>query len=170
MAQLYLRLQLGRVPTNLNRLAARLPGEVASALRFEADMVYQMSQRLVPVSTPGSPHYRADTAGSLRDSGEVVPNGPFSVSVTYGRSGIASQYALAVHEHASAHSPRSWVRAEASKVRRNAKRPAKRRRGAVKFYKPGTGVKYLERPFKSRAAGMQTRIGNRLKSRLLRGG
>jgi hypothetical protein len=158
VAQVVLRLHAGRVANNMQRLMARVPQVVASVLQSEARVIFQMSQRLVPEDT-----------GDLRTSGRVVPNSPTSVSIVYGENGPSQAYALAVHEHLSSHSPYSWKVAEANKAARNRKRAAKKRRGAVKFWKPGTGVKYLERPFKARTAGMEKRIGVAINSRLLRG-
>ena len=105
------------------------PGQVIAAaarvLREEAEEVMTRSKELVPVDL-----------GTLRDSGHVPPTkrigNTIEVEIVYG--GEAKEYAVAVHEHLSHHSPPSWFAAE------YAGRP-------VKFSPAGTGPKFLERPY-----------------------
>jgi len=68
----------------------------------------------------------------LQQSGRlVVSEHGLSVTIVFGGPGI--HYAIAVHEHLSEHSPPSWRIAESSG------------RG-IRWSKPGTGPKYVERP------------------------
>jgi hypothetical protein len=90
-----------------------------------------------------------DHAGALRDSGKVEdpvisPTGigtGVSVRLSYGGGGVAAPYAIAVHEHLSQYSPRSW------KVARS-----------VTFNQGGP--KYLERPLMEHSRHLPHRVSN----------
>ena len=85
--------------------------------------------------------------GTLMGSGNVdnVKRTRDRVSVEMGYGGAAAAYALAVHEHPSSHSPRSWS-------------------GGVVFSKGGP--KYLERPALAAARGMAGRLARKLRGKL----
>lgn len=88
----------------------------------------------------------------LKNSGHVqlpkVTNDGIDVSMGYG--GAAKDYALAVHEHLSEHSPPSWKAAEKSG-------------NGVHFSPAGHGPKYLERPLLKAARGLARRLAERIK-------
>lgn len=168
MPSIQLRFNVGRVRSNMEYMKARVDRALIEAVEYEADMIYRMSQLRVPIETPLSPYYKGATAGTLKRSGEVIPVGRYSRTIAYGRLGLAHQYALAVHEHLSQHSPPSWQGKGTQKTTNTKKR---RKVGTrVTFYTPGTGPKYLEGPFKHRTAGMEARVASRVKSRVLKGG
>lgn len=126
----------------LRRMAKARPLEVARALYIEANLIMTESKRLVPVAPDG---------GTLRASGTVdepvIDGGNISVEMSYG--GAAQAYAIAVHEHLSAHSPPSWIAAEQSGK-------------GIDWSVPGTGPKFLEIPLNK----AQSEIGQRLARRL----
>lgn len=97
-------------------------------------------------------HYVPVDEAVLKSSGHVTPpeivDGEIRTRLSYG--GAAKAYALAVHEHLSAHSPRSWRIAEANG------RP-------VQFHPDGHGPKYLERPLLAAMVGFAQRIRARMR-------
>jgi hypothetical protein len=127
----------------LAQIGGRTTQEVAAALYAEAEEIMGDSKEFyVPVEH-----------GALRNSGFVkMPEfNDKDVSVKLGFGGVAKAYAIAVHEHLSESSPRSWQKAEA------AGRPVR--------FSPG-GPKYLERPMLERAKTLASRIAGRLKKGL----
>lgn len=127
-----------KMAARLERLATRFPDDVARALYFRAEKCMTRSKRdFVPVDL-----------GPLRSSGHVEPpvrsmgrfGNTIKVALVYG--GPAAPYALAVHEHPSAHSPPSW------------------RGVVVTFSPPGHGAKYLERPLMETSATLATDIAS----------
>lgn len=114
-----------------SRMMAERPQRVGTSIfRFGTRVMSDSQDNFVPVKY-----------SILRASGRtqlpVVSGTRVSVDLTFG--GAAQAYALAIHEHPSRHSPRSWKSAEAKG------RP-------VKFRPSGRGPKYLERPL-MRASG-----------------
>lgn len=96
--------------------------------------------------------------GVLRNSGFVKQpqiDGE-NISVTLGFGGVAKAYAIAIHEHPSGSSPRSWRIAEA------AGRP-------VNFSPSGAGPKYLERPLLEAAKNLVAHLGDRVRAMLRNG-
>ena len=135
--------------TGLRELIARLesiagaaPSEAARALYEEANLVMTVSKERCPVAPDG---------GTLRASGTVdepvVEGRDISVRLSYG--GAASDYALAVHEHPSEHSPHSWKVAEAEG------------RG-IHWNAAGTGPKFLEGPVQEARAHLGERLADRI--------
>lgn len=102
------------------RIARETPQRLAAALYVRAEYVMTRSKNeFVPIDL-----------GTLRSSGHVekpvVRGSQITIDLVYG--GAAAAYALAVHEHLSGASPRSW------------------RNTTVTFSPPGRGPKYLEIP------------------------
>jgi hypothetical protein len=88
--------------------------------------------------------------GTLRNSVKnygVKGSGAVLVA-TIGAGGPAIPYALAVHEHPSGHSPRSWR--------------GKKKHKKIHWTLPGTGPKYLERPAKAYPLGRE--LKNKLRN------
>lgn len=143
------------------------------AIQKEAQEILRASQEVVPWSPGGG-------GGNLARSGKVLPvagalqeGQTYSVVIGYG-SGESQPYALAVHEHLSEHSPRSWKIAESgASVRAREGLVFQASGGGVHWTKPGTGPKYLERPFLEATKGMADRIarifGERLASKATSG-
>lgn len=126
----------------LRRMAAQFPSKVKRALRIEAELIKTDSQQnYVPVDL-----------GTLRSSAQVsdaeIRGRDVEVSISYG--GAASDYAAAVHEHVSEHSPPSWQGTD------------------VQFSPQGRGPKYLERPLMAAVRGMDGRIAARISKELER--
>lgn len=120
-----------------NRLAAIGRGfgmAVEKALREEAEEIMRQSKAtFVPIDNSG-----------LKNSGfvnDVVRNGK-DISVVLGFGGTAEAYALAVHEHPSEHSPRSW--------------------GSKKVNFKRGGPKYLSKPMDAAIPGMDKRISKKV--------
>lgn len=106
----------------LATMASGAVEKIAGQMFREAEAIMAAADPLIPVAPDG---------GTLKASGHVqlpVIDGN-EVSVTMGFGGAASAYALAIHEHPSAASPPSWSGKE------------------LHFSVPGTGSKFLERPF-----------------------
>lgn len=126
----------------LARISGNVPLTAARALFEEAEAIMADSKE----------HYVPVDLGTLKNSGHVeLPKIDVDgVSVQLGYGGAAKAYALAVHEHLSVHSPRSWKAAEASG------------RG-VHFSPAGHGPKYLERPLLAAARGFSKRLADRIR-------
>lgn len=90
--------------------------------------------------------------GTLKNTGHVEPPKVVAgqVTVRLGYGGPAAPYALAVHEHLSSHSPRSWRAAEDAG-------------NAVEF--THGGVKYLETPVVNRRRTFARDLRQKLKAR-----
>lgn len=135
--------------TVLQREMTNFPGRVEAALYREAQIEMTEAKKRCPVSPVGSG--KGVVPGALRASGTVHPperNGN-GISITLSFGGAAIDYALAVHEHLSEHSPPSWVAAEASG------------RG-IHWNVPGTGPKFLESTLNESAPYMAERVARRL--------
>jgi hypothetical protein len=123
----------------LKQLGDKAPKEAAKALYVEAQNIMSKSKdKYVPVDT-----------STLKNSGfvklpEITGN---KVSITLGYGGAASEYALAVHEHLSEHSPQSWIIAESE--------------GDGVNFNVG-GPKYLEIPLMNAKRGMAKRLARRI--------
>lgn len=128
------------VQTRLANVSVRVRTRTGSFLTRTANRIMHESKSLVP---------RED--GHLISSAEIDPPvlTPRTISVTmsYGRTGPSKAYALAAHEHKSKYSPFSWRSAEANN------RP-------VTFHTPGTGVKYLERPFRAESSNILATVAS----------
>lgn len=86
----------------LKRIALKFPDRVATALYQIAQQIMTEAKRRCPVAKDG---------GTLRASGMVakpVRSGR-GISVTMSFGGVASAYAIAVHETISEHDPPSWT-------------------------------------------------------------
>ncbi len=120
----------------LRQIAAKFPDRVAAALFQIAQEIMTEAKRRCPVASDG---------GVLRASGQVsVPvRSGTKISVTLSFGGAANAYAIAVHEHLSAHSPPSWVVSV-----ENGKE--------IQWTTPGTGPKFLESVINEYMAVMPT--------------
>ena len=127
----------------LERIGEKAQPIAAAALYQEAETIMADSKE----------HYVPVEHGALRDSGHVqLPEiQGDAITVRLGFGGAASAYAIAVHEHLSAHSPRSWRIAEA------AGRPVR--------FSPG-GPKFLELPLLDAAKNLAAHIGDRIRAAL----
>lgn len=139
----------------LRRIAAKVPSVAAAALYMEGERVMRRSKNeFVPVGPPMM-------GGALKRSGMVDPPargldpeqsgaGPrdWVVKLSYG--GEAMDYALAVHEHFSEHTPRSW-------------RVAMAHGKTIQFRLKGTGPKYLEKPLMDAQRGLDERIAEKVR-------
>lgn len=121
----------------LEAIGRRFPQQVERALREEAEEVMTKSKEFfVPIDL-----------ANLKDTGKVDPvqrrGTELSVKLGYGDTSVA--YALAVHEHPSAHSPPTWE-------------------GKTIFEAGpgGRGSKYLERPMMQAIPGMDRRLAGRI--------
>lgn len=112
--------------------------------------LYGIGQEII---TDAQEHYVPVDLGVLKDSGMVgepeYSAGEIAVSMGFG--GAASDYAIAVHEHLSEHSPVSWKAAEAS--------------GHGVHFTVG-GPKYLERPFLDKAPHVDDELADALRAEL----
>ncbi len=125
---------------NLTAFAARAGEQFAAALYQEAEVIMAEAKQLTPVAPDG---------GTLRNSGHVqLPQKEGAeTSVTLGFGGPARDYAVAVHEHLSEHSPPSW-RSHPHDIHWNV---------------PGTGPKFLETPMLEAAPKLGQRLADRVK-------
>ena len=127
----------------IKRIGQRFPDRVAAALYAEAQLMMTESKRRCPVAPDG---------GTLRASGKVHdPERGIGrhISVTMSYGGAAQDYAIAVHEHPSEHSPYSWrIHAE---------------RGLpIDWNADGTGPKFLEGPINEVMPTLARRIAERV--------
>jgi len=124
---------------------ARFDIKVETKVNFDPDKVRQeVAAELYawandPVFNESQDIVPVDT-GALMNSGNVSLPDPAAdpISVTIGYGNVAVDYALAVHENLNAH---------------------------VKWTRPGSGPKYLERPFEAH----QGELPERIKGAILRG-
>ncbi len=117
-----------KVAANIREFQSKFTRAQARSLkRIAEEKILAPALELVPIAE-----------GDLYDSGrvEVSPKGR-SVTVLFGGPGIPQ--AVPVHEHPSEASPPSWQAAEA------AGRP-------VQFHRPGSGPKFLQRPWMEEAS------------------
>lgn len=124
----------------LRQIATSQLGKTKAAMNFEAELILADSKdNYVPVGTV--------QGGTLRASGFIIKavliDGNIIVVIAYG--GAASAYALAIHEHESGHSPRTWKGVE------------------LTFSRPGTGVKYLEIPLRTAQSGLAERLASKIR-------
>lgn len=144
-----------KLVVDLHRLEQESPGRFGAALRLEGERILRVAKALTPVGIgPGGGH--------LRNSGFVSEpelDGEFvTVRIGFG-GGVAEDYALAVHEHPSEHSPPSWQGKGFTSSSKHAKHPTE---GVVTFHPAGTGPKFLERPMLDAESGMAARIADDL--------
>ena len=125
----------------IRAISSKFPDDVASALYYEANIEMTEAKRRCPRSPGG---------GTLRASGFVADpeRKGRNIIVVLGFGGAASDYAEAVHEHLSEHSPPSWQGKE-----------------ELDWTIPGTGPKFLEGPLKESAPYMGKRIAARINLR-----
>ena len=118
----------------------------AAALFIEGNIEMTESKHRCPLA-------KVD-GGVLRSSGQVsdpIINGNnIKVILSYG--GAASDYAIAVHEHLSVHSPYSW-------------RIAELEGDGVSWHTPGTGPKFLESVLNESESSMLDRVSVSMKRR-----
>lgn len=114
----------GALAARLRAMRKSVPKSAGATLYKVANLVItKAKQGLVPVDHG---ELRASGAvGDVKQSGNEV-----SVQMGFG-DGPSAAYALAVHEHLSEHSPRSW----------------KKHGQDIHWNVQGTGPKYLEKPF-----------------------
>jgi hypothetical protein len=125
-------------------LTSRLPDvaarELAGALNVEAELIM----------TDSKTNYAPRNLGTLADSAFVEPpvRKGYTITSVLAYGGAASAYALAVHEHPSAHSPPSWAGKSATDIRWNVHGP--------------DATKYLERPLNAAEKGLANRLARRM--------
>jgi len=127
----------------LRQVAKEAPKQLKAALYQEAQILMTESKRRCPIAPDG---------GALRASGFVskpeLVGTTVSVVMSYG--GAAEEYAIAVHEHLSAHSPPSWLTSvEGGRL--------------VHWTTPGTGPKFLESVINEVQPMLLQRVGARIK-------
>lgn len=121
----------------LAALVTQFPQAIKKAVYFEAELIMADSKE----------NYVPKDDGTLYRSGVVEPPviDGINIYVKMGFGGAAADYAEAVHEHPSSHSPLSWK----GKV--------------INWSIPGTGPKYLEIPFRKAEKGMANRVAKSIK-------
>jgi len=153
------------IEKKLQALARNLPKEVLQAVTIEAELVKTDSQKnYVPVDL-----------GILRSEMKVfseMKDNEISARIAVG--GESSPYALAVHEHLSKYSPKSWKKVaitgklpvpESKLTKKKLRRPGTVVEG-VEFHPKGRGPKYLERPLMAAKDGMGKRIAGRVEKKI----
>jgi len=135
---------LEKMLSDIDKAAAQVQKAAKSAVYMEAQIVLTESKKRCPSAT-----------GTLRASGmvekPVMEGKNIYAEISYG--GAASQYALAVHEHLSVHSPPAWQQAEAFG-------------NGVQWHTPGTGPKFLESVINEGKADMRERPARRIQGTL----
>lgn len=135
----------------LKQIVDKFPDRVAAAIRVEAEIEMTEAKRRCPVGPVGAKRRPGEVPGTLRASGMVhdpVRKGR-NISVLLSFGGGAQDYAIAVHEHLSEHSPPSWVAAEESGY-------------GIHWNAAGTGPKFLEGPLNESRPYMAERIARRV--------
>jgi len=131
---------IDKTRVELERLMRELPGAYEAALFEVGHDIKNASVELVPVK-----HRTLANSAFVND-----PEGEgFGAGVTIGYGGAASAYAIAVHETPSKYDPPSW----------------KGKGGNLNWSKPGTGPKYLERPFLRKSRQLGPNILKKIKQR-----
>lgn len=126
--------------SRLDLLKRALPGVVGAALYQEALIDMKEAKKRCPVAPDG---------GVLRASGTVDPPAQKGrdVFVRSHFGGPAKDYAIAVHEHLSEHSPPSWKKAG---------------QDGINWTRSGTGPKFLESVILESASTINQRVANRI--------
>jgi len=143
------------VEAALAKLLAQIPVGIARALEREGDRILFRSQNeFVPTDLN-------DLKSSGKRHDAVWEGETCLVTLSYGDEAV--DYAEAVHEHPSVHSPRSWKRkgTMSSNYSKAASKGGQRvtTEGMVTFHPEGHGPKYLEKPYMEAKPTMQDRIG-----------
>ena len=126
-------------------IAERFPKRAEAALRHEAEVIRTRSMRLVPVNL-----------SALKNSALVTPDvDGLDIRMVISYGGLASAYALSVHEHPSKFDPPSWEGKGVEDIQSV--------RGGVPWSLDGRGPKYLERPLMAASDGMAERLAKRLR-------
>lgn len=129
----------------LKKLATDHPQKVASAIYLEAQIIMTESKKRCPVDD-----------GPLRTSGTVhlpeirIAGGKKQIKVLMSYGGAAQDYALAVHEHMSEHSPWMWIVAELEGK-------------GITWSAAGTGPKFLESAINDAMPTLAAKIAARMK-------
>lgn len=128
----------------LTATLARIEREVGTLQQDAAGALFRRGEVIMADSKE---HYVPTDKAALKNSGHVsLPEiGRTEISVTLSYGAAASEYALAVHEHLSEHSPPSWQTAE--------------REGRPVQFTTG-GPKYLEKPVLAAAGTFQRDLAN----------
>ena len=151
---------IDKVLNNIKNLTGDIQHELAAALYQEAQELITEAKQEVPVDL-----------GTLRASGYVEP--PITegtkITVQCGFGGPAAPYALYVHEGTGPAVGHGQYMPPKGALEQWARSHGFEDEGAVRWaiYQHGTKPhKYLEEPFNRRAAGVDMRIGARLKEKL----
>lgn len=130
---------LQNILKNIERIEKDLERQQMQALKNEAERIKLDSNE----------HYAPQDEGDLIAESYVskpVKDNERTISIEIGYGGPKSNpYSVALHEHPSASSPPTWNGKE------------------LKFTKPGTGPKYLERPLFKAVDGMIDRFAADIK-------
>lgn len=136
--------------TGLDALDAVLAQFGQKALDEAANLLYARGETIMLDSKQNFvPVDQSTLQGTGHVEPPVIAGQNVSVRLAYG--GPATPYAEAIHEHLSAHSPRSWKAAEAS--------------GRSVHFTQG-GPKYLERPFLAGIQSLAQWIADGLRAKL----
>ena len=127
---------LDKLEARLKKSGVNAAKELAGGLKVEAERIMTAAKRITPVDQ-----------GTLRSSGHVKT--PVikrkSAFVELGFGGAASDYALAVHEFPSRHSPKSW-----------------KGKTTLNWNAAGTGAKFLEKPANAAKKGFGRRVAKNI--------
>ncbi|MDD5366928.1 MAG: hypothetical protein PHR30_16445 [Gallionellaceae bacterium] len=132
---------------NLKAIAAGVEETALQAVREQAEGILLEAVKLVPEDTGTLMH--SGIVEKITDAGHNV----LGFRISFG--GAASAYALAVHEHLSKYSPASWVTHSLLGKR-------------IHWTRPGSGPKYLERPFLAAAPSLPEKVAARIRDLLMR--
>lgn len=133
----------------IQAIAKKFPDHVGQGMYQESQPIMGKAKKYCPVAPDG---------GTLRSTGTVhepeVSGKRISIEMSFG--GASIDYAVAVHEHLSAHSPASWVAAEASGH-------------GINWSTPGTGPKFLERAINEARPSFASKLARRIHFNQMRG-
>jgi len=138
------------VQRRLQAMAQAAPEGVAEGVWKVANDILTEADQLCPESPHGS--------GTLRRSGnvEALTSGDGRlIGARIGYGAQAEDYAVAVHEHLSEHSPYSWRVAVATGH-------------GVRWSRPGSGPKFLERPLLAAMPTFVEHVASVVRERLAR--
>jgi hypothetical protein len=128
--------QLAKTIGKLAELNGNLGKVIARGMNSWAEPIMTEAKKRVPLDI-------GTLAGSLYVKPAKVEGG--KVSVEFGAGGASVAYALAVHEHPSEHSPRSWGKA-----------------GKINWKRPGSGPKFLENPINENMDKLDTEVSSEI--------
>lgn len=137
---------------SLERRLRDIPREIRDnardALREEGEEIVTLAREIVPVESGDlRDSIRVEESGTglsqgRDEGGRFTEGADVSISIVAGGEGL--EHSVAVHENPSEYDPPTWKGKQ------------------IKWTKPGTGPKFIERPLRERSKGLASRVAGKV--------